>query len=373
MDFRDDLDDTIVELIKLPYPYMGGKSTVMPVIWQRFGNVPNFIDPFFGGGSSILFRPHANYGTETVNDLNCYLSNFWRAVGAEPDKVAEYADAPVVECDLHARHLWLVTRDKFRERLRVDPDYYDAKIAGWWVWGVCCWIGSGWCDEKKYGNEVGYEIFLSGNAEIALLNQQRPHLGNAGMGVHRPSRKLPHLGDAGKGINRPSQKRPIVAHSGHEIHRSSSTDIYTYMQQIQDRFRRVRVCCGDWRRVLGDSVTIKHGTTAILLDPPYSHALRNNNLYANETDCSTEVREWAIANGDNPRLRIALCGYIDEHPMPNNWECYRWKTSGGYGSQAKGASRGKDNADKEAIWFSPHCLKPRRGMKQASFLSMEPT
>ena len=30
-------------------------------------------------------------------------------------------------------------------KLMGDPDYYDAKIAGWWLWGICQWIGSGWC------------------------------------------------------------------------------------------------------------------------------------------------------------------------------------------------------------------------------------
>jgi hypothetical protein len=29
--------------------------------------------------------------------------------------------------------------------LHADPDYFDAKIAGWWCWGACAWIGTGWC------------------------------------------------------------------------------------------------------------------------------------------------------------------------------------------------------------------------------------
>jgi DNA adenine methylase len=42
------------------------------------------------------------------------------------------------------------------------------------------------------------------------------------------------------------------------------------------------------------------------------------------------VREWAIANGGNPKLRIALCGYEGEHDMPKSWECVEWKAAGGY-------------------------------------------
>jgi hypothetical protein len=67
-----------------------------------------------------------------------------------------------------------------------------------------------------------------------------------------------------------------------------------------------------------------------------------------------DVREWAIANGDNPLLRIALCGYDGEHVMPESWECVEWKAKGGYGSQGNGS--GRENSGRERIWFSPHCL-----------------
>lgn len=58
----------------------------------------------------------------------------------------------------------------------------------------------------------------------------------------------------------------------------------------------------------------------------------------------------------NPLLRIALCGYEGEHDMPESWECVEWKARGGYGSQGTGT--GRDNASRERIYFSPHCLKP---------------
>lgn len=46
-----------------------------------------------------------------------------------------------------------------------------------------------------------------------------------------------------------------------------------------------------------------------------------------------EVRDWAIANGDNPKLRIALFGYEEEHAatMPASWECLAWKARSGFG------------------------------------------
>ena len=128
------------------------------------------------------------------------------------------------------------------------------------------------------------------------------------------------------------------------------------MRQRAARLRRVRVCCGDWQRILGPSVTFKHGITGVFLDPPYADtAERAGDLYAADSlDVAHAVREWAIANGDNRDLRIALCGYEGEHVMPDSWECVAWKAKGGYSSQNREVN---DNPTKERIWFSPHCLR----------------
>ena len=66
------------------------------------------------------------------------------------------------------------------------------------------------------------------------------------------------------------------------------------------------------------------------------------------------VRAWALAHGDDPLLRIALCGYQGEHEMPESWTVVRWHAHGGYGNQGQG--RGRTNAVRETLWFSPHCL-----------------
>lgn len=154
------------------------------------------------------------------------------------------------------------------------------------------------------------------------------------MGVHRPSQKLPHLGDAGMG------------------------DLYDYFALLSERLRRVRVCCGDWSRVCGPTPTFKQGLTGVFLDPPYAaEAGRDPNIYAREDlAVAHDVRRWAIELGENPLMRIALCGYEGEHTMPDTWECVPWKARGGYGI----ASKGRENAHKERIWFSPHCLRPDR-------------
>lgn len=298
--------------LKAPFPWFGGKSRVAHLVWERFGNVPNYVEPFAGSLAVLLERPHVP-GTETVNDKDAYLANFWRSIAWAPKQTARWADWPVSEADLLARHRWLMNAGAKRlEILRADPEFYDPKVAGWWVWGLCSWIGSGWCVQRKDGDQP----------------DQLPHLGDAGRGINR---KLPHLGDAGRG-----------------------EEIRAYFSRLSGRLRDVRVACGEWDRVLGDSVTVKHGTTGVFLDPPYS-ADEHDVTYSASSDVAAEVRKWAIENGDNPDLRLALCGYDGEHAMPDSWECLAWKARGGYGSQGDG--RGRSNAGRERIWFSPHCLR----------------
>jgi site-specific DNA-adenine methylase len=321
--------------MKSPFPWFGGKSRVADLVWERFGDVQNYVEPFFGSGAVLLERP-TEAGIETVNDLDCMVANFWRALKNNPDAVADAADWPVNEVDQHARHLWLSSQEEFRERMKTEPDYYDAKIAGWWVWGQCSWIGSGWC------------------------SRQLPHLGDAGTGIHR---KLPHLGNAGRGVNR---QLPHLGNAGMGVNRqqefvedgegiSQTRDaLFRYMNDLAGRLRRVRVCCGDWSRVCGPSPTVKLGTTGVFLDPPYLDG-RTDAIYSTDSlTMAHEVREWAIAQGDDRKMRIALCGYEGEHQMPESWECVEWKARGGYGSQ--GDNQARENSAKERIWFSPHCL-----------------
>ena len=143
------------------------------------------------------------------------------------------------------------------------------------------------------------------------------------------------------------------------MRKTDRSDLAEYMNTLAERLRRVRVCCGDWSRICGPTVTEKNGLTSVFLDPPYSHAERDDDLYALDEDCGAAVREWAIENGDNPLLRIAICSY-GEYAMPSAWERYAWKAAGGYGRQSDG--RGRENAAREVIWFSPNCLKPAGGL-----------
>lgn len=133
------------------------------------------------------------------------------------------------------------------------------------------------------------------------------------------------------------------------------------MRALADRLRRVRVCCGDFERILGPAVTTCIGLTGVFLDPPYDNGDRaicySHDGVEEESGVSVWWRayKWALANGEDPLLRIALCGY--EHPeavFPEGWTEIAWKASGGYGR----SERGKANARRERIWFSPGCLQP---------------
>lgn len=308
--------------LKAPFPWFGGKSAIADVVWKRFGRTENYVEPFFGSGAVLLARPEAGK-TETINDKDHFVANFWRAVQRDPDAVASYADWPVNEADLHSRHWWLLTDGAARiSTIDGDPDAFDAQVAGWWVWGACSWIGSGWCSGRG-----PWQWGASGWAKI----------GDAGMGLNR---QLPHLGDAGRG-----------------------RFIAEWIGRLADRLRDVRVCAGDWSRVCGPSVTHRHGTTAVFLDPPYADtAGRTDGLYA--VDCLSvahEVREWAIEQGKNPLMRICLAGYEGEHALPNDWETVEWKARGGFGSQDDDEDgMGRQNSARERLWFSPACIKPEK-------------
>src|SRR5271157_42331 len=110
-------------ILKAPFPYFGGKSRAASLVWPRFGQVRNYVEPFFGSGAMLLARPEWA-GTETVNDADGLLSNFWRALKDDPAEVAKWADWPVNENDLHARHSWLVGRKATLQAwLEGDPDW----------------------------------------------------------------------------------------------------------------------------------------------------------------------------------------------------------------------------------------------------------
>jgi site-specific DNA-adenine methylase len=328
------------ESLKAPMPYFGGKARVAGIVWEALGDVDNYVEPFAGSLAVLLGRPSDHQGTtETVNDADSYLCNLWRAISAAPDEVAKYASWPVNETDLIARHLWLVNTGKQRiASLESAPEFFDAKVAGWWLWGINSWIGSGWCS--------GNGPWILGEDGMIVDRRQLPHLGDAGQGVNR---QLPHLGNRKAGDDLPQCW--------------VDCSIQEYMNRLARRLRRVRVICGDWARAVTDGALSYGDSVGVFLDPPYQGDVRAKNLYrVDDHSISNAVREWAIAHGDDSRMKIVLAGYEEEHDaeIPSNWRRHHYSANKSYGtSKAKGTGNGNDsNRHKECLWFSPHCLSP---------------
>jgi hypothetical protein len=119
------------------------------------------------------------------------------------------------------------------------------------------------------------------------------------------------------------------------------------------RLRYVRICHGDWQRVCTNTaLTVNERVlTGVFLDPPYEGY---ENLYGEgNISVSAQVRAWCKEAGANPKLRIALCGYGEEHTELESygWTAENWKANGGYTNRTDGG-----RSAEERIWFSPACL-----------------
>ncbi len=298
-----------------PYVYFGGKARAAPLVWERFGDVPKYIEPFFGSGAVLLANP-CEPGYEIANDIDCFVANFWRATVADPDAVVRHADYFVHEIDFHARQRWIHKQDEFKQKMKDDPEYFDAKIAGWWVWGMSSGIGNSWSNPRPC---------------TSIINI------STGNGIHK------------KEIRGPANHQELGAEHCHML---------AYFNALKQRLRHVKFCCGDWARCVTPAAlaSTTSGITGVFLDPPYCSEDRVV-TYANDSfDVAHKVREWAIANGNDPGLRIALCGYSGEHDMPEGWETVWWTANGGFGNQSK--TKENKNRKRERIWFSKYCLQP---------------
>ena len=404
---------------KFPAPYFGGKSGAAAVIWQALGDVEHYVEPFCGSAAVLLARPHSHtrtYYSETLNDIDGFIVNAFRAMAAAPEAVAEFAAWPVFEADLHARHQALIRwrHEGQLERLMGDPDWYDARIAGWWLWGQSCWIGSGWCSGR--GPWVSVDGVLMDRRKVNAAakdapgaGRQLPHISDDGQGVNMPklrepldglpgaNRKLPHISDNGSGVNAPQLREPLeythaTAPPAYELGRLSTEPLRAWMRRLQDRLRWVRALNGDWKRAAtnGAMNTLsvarmgQTGHCGVFLDPPYADtAGRAADVYAHDSlTVAHEVREWCLAHTDTPWLRVVLAGFEGEHNDPETgedmlvragWRCVSWYgggyLAGGMGNTGKAADGGTTSQmHRDRLWLSPQCLPvdaETRGAAQA--------
>jgi hypothetical protein len=281
----------------------------MADVWQRLGRPTQYIEPFCGSAAMLLGAPFPA-SLEVICDQNFYIANFWRCIKFQPRETYQWQDYPVSHVDLDARHRWLTDPTRTRALMQnlSDAEWLgDPQIAGWWVWGQCCWIGSGWCERES----------------------KIPHVSNAGRGVQS---KIPHVSDAGRGVQ---SKIPHVGNAGRGVE--------DWFLNLASRLERVRVIHGDWTRCLNHHYGAEK--TAIFFDPPYKGYEK---LYSSDSQkplVAEEVESWCRENeGD---IKIAICGHAGDYDLPG-WEILPW-------NRGKSTYGGGKTTAEEMIWFSPSC------------------
>ena len=278
--------------------------------------VDRYVEPFAGSIAVLLSCPYGPRPTEIVNDLDGVICNFWRAVRADPQTTAHYADYPTVHVDLVARRARIQDEcDDLTSRMIDDPDYFDPKIAGWWVWYI--------------SNSIG---------NAGHMNMPNISKSNGGRGVQRHST------------------------------RANENWLQSWFDALSERLSRTIVLCKDWEGILSPTVLgitpsqiDSPQTTGLFLDPPYSTPGRNTNLYQKDSlTVAHNVEAWALREhpiygipAKNPRLRICIAGYDGEYPRLDDWQKVPWKRAAGY--EVLGSKK-KDR--QEMLWFSPQVTSP---------------
>jgi hypothetical protein len=309
--------------------------------------------------------------------------NAWRSIQWHPEETAQWASWPVSEADKHARHLALLRwREQHElEHLMGDPHWCDPQMAGWWLWGICCHIGGGWCagDGPWTADETG-RLFKQARGPLREpgVSRERPFLTANGQGVNRPqlrepgvSRERPHLGDNGRGVNRPVLREPGVLSDDpdNEFHPMTMPELVRWFQWLSARLRHVRILNGDWRRLCTSGalkmleVRQGNGVAGIFLDPPYADtAGRADGLYASDSvTVAHDVREWCLKNGPAPDYRIVLAGFDGEHGstlVEAGWREVEWFTAGFLRGGMAQISQNGHQQHRERLWLSPNCLDP---------------
>lgn len=339
---------TLANVDKAPFPYFGGKSRAADLVWQLLGDVDHYVEPFFGSGAVLLNRPHPcnrPYHSETVNDLDGFVVNAWRAIQHYPHEVAEAASWPVTEADKTARQIAVIKwrDDRTLDLLAGDPTWCDPQMAGWWMWGVCVQIGAiggPWTSDPVTGR---------------IIKQ--------GRGV---SRDLPHLGNNGRGVNHAGTREPGVLSDDDpgEYHPMTMPELRRWMLHLSARLRHVRVLNGDWSRLVtkGAAWTLpvrQGGVAGVFLDPPYSNADRASGLYVHDDgDVAADCLAWCLALADDPKWRVVLAGYDTEHRalVDAGWTEHEWFSAGFLTGGMGNVGDGTHQQHRERLWASPHCL-----------------
>jgi site-specific DNA-adenine methylase len=253
----------------------------------------------------LLARPGGapESADEIINDLDGFITNFYRAAKFAPSKLAERLNWTVSELDLHARRDWLKSfknSGKLSSNLRDDPEYFNIKVASWWCWGASAWIGANWPMDDK---------------------QSIPDLRSVG----------------GRGVF------------------SSVENIKELIFKISVRLRKTKIICGDWSRAVCSNTALHasrsaDNPTAVFLDPPYSNESGSSRVYSEDSNTvEDDVEQWCDDRGEEKSLHIILCGYEGAYDLPG-WRVFGWETNGGMSNRSGSTS---ENKTRERVWINP--------------------
>lgn len=320
--------------IKAPFCYFGGKSAVADLVWELIGNdVKRYFEPFAGSLAVLLARkrkPNALYN-EIVNDLDCLLINVWRALKNASAEVALLCCDPSSQLLYWQRICYIVkNKDSLLEKMLKDDEYYDVKLAAYWIYCKSSEIGA--MEIDKIDVEEVYKSIDNGitKGRIQLLR---------GNGIHSKCTQL---------------------YNPYSVTRCKLERLSLWFSQIENILENVKITCMDWKRLFNEGTHWQDdcgkSNIGIFFDPPYSDTSRKKSLYRIDSyDTAKEVNEFCIKNAYRETYKIVVAGYEGEH---NNLEDYgyvkySWKSNGGY----RNISGNNDNKFKERLWASSSCNK----------------
>ena len=302
--------------IRTPIIWFGCKRRQAPCVWQLLGKVDSYLEPFAGSCAVMLGNPWIP-NKEVINDIDAFITNFWRSVQHDPQMVLRCASKISNDIENVARKKYLAQRyADLKEKCTEDLAYFDSEIAG---------------------------MFLYCNANS--LNPSLPK--------EATNTRLFVAPGTGRGWQM-TRKRLDPYESFDD-----------WMNVLAYRFQRVAVLCRDWRDIrdaeyllyFNYAKTKKH-RAGVYLDPPYTRDARKSGrgVYAQEDyDVANDCRQWAFEKGDDPALRIVLSGYETEFgDMPEGWTTYRVPRKAGHENFSKDKTKKKRPV--EILAASPHCL-----------------
>ena len=241
--------------------------------------------------------------------------------------------------DLTARHVWLIEwKNKNFKKLAEDSDYYDVKVAGWWVWGMSNWIGGGWCIDQNPSKKIPHSSGVQGVQAQQKLPKKRPRIGVTGYHA---------------GINQGVQAN----FAGGIDPFNCGERLIEWFQNLAQRLSKVTVFNRDWKSltspsVLGNTTTVSCDV-AVFLDPPYITDQRSKKIYQSDLDATSDdvakdCYQWAVDHGD--RFKIAYCAHVGDFDLPAGWIEVTAELAGIRNSERKAERR-------DCIMFSPACAR----------------